>query len=504
MIHSMSLPRTASNAAPRRILFPLRKAASTPFFDLVNERMKRDSPYKYDQYLKGKKNALEKLKWKLEDRNRTIDKWYARKRGDVNAVAKNLESSYDTSISYPARSNDQTIVSDISSSHLNADLGKTSPFNTLVHQSASQPTKSSIFSTIAANIQALESNTNSNNPSSILSDLFQSPKESTQPEKVRNKAIIYHPDHWETYQSIMTSVLLDEKTQKILSKISRDSRGGQIVELVKEWLLSDERVVEKEVVGDRWRGLDEVWREGWSHGASTIFAKGNEKVDTFSVASIADDTLSPEFEDEHEVDANIAVTEAHGSKLLSELKLQQDIFMNKLLSSKPDLLDAFAPESKEHNEQHSQAEKEALAIAEITHQFHKVTIRIMSFLGRYCAKRSRSDPMHVAWYKIKESGLRLPPDSISTFLYVVTTMGGSSLGFGSGSLLFSSKSTSGDNDLEEEEENALLVPEEVATYHDLLCRPTESSVSLRVKTLASKGDTETAEELLESFKVSDN
>jgi hypothetical protein len=61
---------------------------------------------------------------------------------------------------------------------------------------------------------------------------------------------------------------------------------------------------------------------------------------------------------------------------------------------------------------------------------------------------------------------------------------------------------SGENDLEEEEENVFLVPEEVATYHDLLCRPTESSVSLRVKTLASNGDTETADEFLESFKVS--
>jgi len=52
------------------------------------------------------------------------------------------------------------------------------------------------------------------------------------------------------------------------------------------------------------------------------------------------------------------------------------------------------------------------------------------------------------------------------------------------------------------EDDQFLIPEEVVTYHDLCLKPTELSISLRVKSLASKGDAVAAEELLEAFKVS--
>ena len=54
-----------------------------------------------------------------------------------------------------------------------------------------------------------------------------------------------------------------------------------------------------------------------------------------------------------------------------------------------------------------------------------------------------------------------------------------------------------------EEEERFLVPEEVATYHDLSSKPTEASISLRIKSLVSKGDARSAESMLEAFKVRD-
>lgn len=245
------------------------------------------------------------------------------------------------------------------------------------------------------------------------------------------------------------NVVLDAKMDNFMKKQMKDKGiKKEIIESVKKWLLGDERFIEKQVVENTWKKLDNVWRSGWEDGAATIF------------------------------DANDPGTTVHDSNVMTELKTQQDLFMAKLLSNNPDLLETFTIDGTDEEE----------AKLMITKQFHAISIQLITFLLRHCAKRSRSDPMHVCWYKVKESGLELPQDSISTFLYVVTTMG-SSLG----SMFNRSHG--------EEEENIYLVPEEVATYHDLLCKPTESSVSLRIKTLAGQGDTVTAEELLEAFKV---
>lgn len=255
----------------------------------------------------------------------------------------------------------------------------------------------------------------------------------------------------------MNIVLQNEKMDKYTKKAVKEGMKMEIVELVKQWLLSDERVVEKSIVQDRWKEVDQVWREGWKGGASTIFQKTNRTR-----------TDKSEYE---------------SSKILTELKTQQELFVDNFLTNNPTLLEMFLKDCLDDEE---------AAKIEITKQFSAVSTQFITFLLRHCAKRSRSDPMHVCWYKIKESGLKLPQDSIATCLYVVTTMGSSALGS-----MFRSSTYK-----DEEEDNAFLVPEEVATYHDLLCKPTENSVSLRIKTLAGKGDTETAEELLEVYKVS--
>ena len=52
--------------------------------------------------------------------------------------------------------------------------------------------------------------------------------------------------------------------------------------------------------------------------------------------------------------------------------------------------------------------------------FHEIASNL---LDSYCARRARSSPVIVAWPKIKESRLKLPRDAVSTYLYVVSTMG---------------------------------------------------------------------------------
>lgn len=318
-------------------------------------------------------------------------------------------------------------------------------FSSLPNDVSNDAPKSSIFSTITANMQSLESDGNS------ISSIF-APKPPP-PTISRNKAMLFNPDQYETYQEVMSLVIDEDRTQNKIKRMMKEKRVKQeLMDAVQAWLLSDERVIEKYVVEERWKGLDTVWRNGWREGASTIF----EAADT-----------------------------DHESEMLTELKTQQRLFMEQFIADNPSLVEVFAADFPDDDENLTQT-KQAIEA-----QFNELSILLISFLLRYCAKRSRSDPMHVLWYKVKESGLKLPQDGISTFLYVVATMGSSF-----GSSMFRS------SDEEVEEENIYLVPEEVATYHDLLCKPTEASVTLRIKTLAGKGETETAEELLEAFKKS--
>jgi hypothetical protein len=388
------------------------KTHPKPFFARVNEQMQQDSPHKYEQFEKGRRQAIDKIKKSWEDeRNNHTERWWVR---STKERTNDPESFFgdSKSLSYSFQ-----------------------PPNTTASP------KTSIFSTIQSTIQS------SNNGD--ISSLFAPP---TPPPMIpRNKAMIYNPDHYETYQEVMTVVLEGNNTQNYFKKLSKDGTVKlQIFDAVKKWLLSDERVIEKDIVEQRWREFDQVWRRGWKEGASTIFEGGAQ-----------DDA-------------------EHASKLDRELTIQRELFMNKLLEDNPTLLSLFTNDDSMDQEEAKQ---------NLSEEFHEVATLLITYLLRHCAKRSRSDPMHICWYKVKESGMKLPQDSISTFLYVVATMG-------SGFSTFKSARS-----WEEEEENPYLVPEEVATFHDLLCRPTESSVSLRIKTLAGKGDTETAEELLEAYKV---
>lgn len=465
--------------------------------------MERDSPEQYRLYLADKAAATswrEMQRQNEQSRNgRPADGVEMKSAVEAERVAlSNIWSDGGESSDDRAPSSPSSRPEDINLSSwgtLGRTESKPSAFTSPPNNSSDDTIssgKTSIFSTISQKANAFNSNPdNATRTTDLLSELFTTtPNKAPPPEP--HSAMIYSPNHWENYHEAITSVLSDSKTEKIFDKMeAKGALEKKCVQLVKDWLLSDRRVVEKDVVGDRWKRLDEMWRGGWESGASSIFNRDGGEVETESTGT-----------DEGGEAGELTVLSDEGngaeeeSKLLLELKTQREVFIDKLLNN------AVFDADNEPNEQPEESEE--FTSVELSSKFYPLAVQIMSFLGRYCARRARSSPMEVAWFKVKESGMKLPKDSISTYLYVVSTMGtanslGLSSGFGDGRSLFSNNAAEKDDDAEN---SAIIIPEEVVTYHDLLSQPTESSISIRVKALAAKGDVKTAEELLEAFKVS--
>lgn len=155
----------------------------------------------------------------------------------------------------------------------------------------------------------------------------------------------------------------------------------------------------------------------------------------------------------------------------------------------------------------------------------------LTALSRYCAKRNQIVPLMVEWEKIKEAGIVLSEEEASTFLYVFGNSSAlySSMLLGSSRLgdlfvqnygCFSSHRTSsvseiltgsnfeasrllGNESCTSKESKETNIPAEVATYHDLLYKLTERSISIRVKALVAKGDLHGAQTLLDLFSAND-
>lgn len=107
------------------------------------------------------------------------------------------------------------------------------------------------------------------------------------------------------------------------------------------------------------------------------------------------------------------------------------------------------------------------------HQF-ELAMRCIATMGSMCAKGKSVPPMLVAWSKIKDTGMILKPNFLSTFLYV--------LGL---------------------KEEYLDITLEIATFHDLLYGPTENSVYLRINALVTgtMDDPAGAEKVLDGLAV---
>lgn len=126
-----------------------------------------------------------------------------------------------------------------------------------------------------------------------------------------------------------------------------------------------------------------------------------------------------------------------------------------------------------------------------------LVLRALSYLGDYCAKKRISEPLHIAWDKIKESGSRPRENTLSTYLYAFSSF---------------PLNVYDDNDHDYRTTAAveLVVGEdgydprdasrEVAFYHDMMYKPTENTVSIRIKSLVEQACAQEAEELLWSLE----
>jgi len=135
----------------------------------------------------------------------------------------------------------------------------------------------------------------------------------------------------------------------------------------------------------------------------------------------------------------------------------------------------------------------------------------LHLIGNMCAKRARSLPLDVAWEKMKEAGMCFDKVALNSYLYSCTVYVGrrKSGPYTSGSgdsildMLGSAPSRTSAPKLadDKDEEYVVNLPEEVATFHDLLYEPSEESVTIRIKALVAKGNASGAEALLDRFVV---
>lgn len=105
-------------------------------------------------------------------------------------------------------------------------------------------------------------------------------------------------------------------------------------------------------------------------------------------------------------------------------------------------------------------------------------MRVLVYLGDYCARRQVTAPIHVAWEKLKETGIIPAENAFSTYMYILGT-------------------DCNDNACRD----SLM---EVAKVHDIFYRPNEKTITLQIKTLIFKNEVEEAERILSSLTVRNN
>ena len=112
---------------------------------------------------------------------------------------------------------------------------------------------------------------------------------------------------------------------------------------------------------------------------------------------------------------------------------------------------------------------ESIQFSRIESEF---AVRCFTYLADNLAKQRNPKPMAIAWQKVKESGIILRENALSTFMYVL----GLDPTF-----------------------NDLLL--EVATFHDWVYPPNEKTITLRIKALIQMGDARGAEDMLATLPV---
>ena len=126
---------------------------------------------------------------------------------------------------------------------------------------------------------------------------------------------------------------------------------------------------------------------------------------------------------------------------------------------------------------------------------------VLVIFGHYCSKFRNSDAIKLAWYKVKEAGLTLNEMNCNTYLHILTSIP-SSNGTSpiAGSILAELLGETGGSGSNTKPD----LPCEVATFHDLMYKPTDRSTKLRVSALVAAGDPIAAETVLNKFSPSGN
>ena len=101
-------------------------------------------------------------------------------------------------------------------------------------------------------------------------------------------------------------------------------------------------------------------------------------------------------------------------------------------------------------------------------------VKVLTYMGDFCAKKQQPLPLAIAWRKLLESGKFPRENTISTYMYALSL-----------------------------DESTSHLCGEAATVHDLLFEPNEKTIVLRIKSLIASGDAVGAELLLQKLPNND-
>ena len=146
-----------------------------------------------------------------------------------------------------------------------------------------------------------------------------------------------------------------------------------------------------------------------------------------------------------------------------------------------------------------------LAIVPLHERLYILAKKTLVLIGNHCAKNCKPLPLDIAWEKCKEAGIFLNESELNTYLFASSQFAISSKRRRRGSLAANSILSILDTTSEEESDSQVYcdVPEEIATFRDVLYEPTEQSLTVRVKCLVSKMQAKEAQALLDSSELTE-
>ena len=150
-------------------------------------------------------------------------------------------------------------------------------------------------------------------------------------------------------------------------------------------------------------------------------------------------------------------------------------------------------------------QRKFLSIVPLDERLLKLAKNTLVLVGNHCARHCKPLPLDVAWEKCKEAGILLNEAELNNYLFGSTQFSISSKRRRRGSLAANSILSILDTTSEEECESQVLcdVPEEIATFRDVLYEPTEQSLTVRVRSLVSKMQAKEAQALLDSSELTE-